>query len=108
MEIQVLFQRPYMKLRSVTPLAWFVLFAMFTMGVIHVDSMWLLCMDVHDHVLSHPEYSWMTIGILWSAISTTMFQAILLGELVVIVSTLHITFTTIIILTLQQYVFQFK
>ena len=81
--IEILLQIPWrsLKLRNVTPLRYFVLYVMFTMGLINVHSMWQLCVEVHSCVLSHPEYGWMPTATLWSTISTAMFQAILLGEL---------------------------
>ena len=81
--IEILLQIPWrsLKLKNVTPLRYFVLIVMSTMGLINVYSMWQLCMEVRDCVSSHPEYGWLATGPLWSTISTAMFQAILLGEL---------------------------
>ena len=81
--IEILFQIPWrsLRLRNVTLLRYFVLFMMFTMGLVNVYSMWQLCMEVHGCVSSHPEYGSMATVTLWSTISTAMSQATLLGEL---------------------------
>ena len=50
------------------------------MGVINIYTMFQLCMEVYQSVLSYSEYVWIVIVPLWLAMAATMLHAIVLGE----------------------------
>ena len=81
--VEIFFQIPWnsLKLQKVTSLRYFVLVALFTMGLINVHSTWQLCTGVRDCVLELPEYGWTAVVLLWLAMITAMSHSIELGEL---------------------------
>ena len=85
--IELLFQMPWkcLKLRNVTQPYLLLMMLAIIIGLINVDSMWELYMKFLNRVSSHPEYGWVVACLLWLTISVAMSQAILLGELVVII-----------------------
>ena len=82
--VEILFQIPWkhLKLQDVTLLRHFTFVVTFLMGLVNIYTMWQLCMQVHDCVLSHQDYNWVVIiPPLWLAMATAMSHAIVLGEL---------------------------
>ena len=94
--VEILFQIPWrhLKFQNITPLRYFVFVVMLLMGLVTIYTMWQLCMEVYDAVLSHQEYSWMIIvPPMCLAVFTAMSHAMVLGELSIVptgcMSSLH-------------------
>lgn len=88
--METLLQIPWhhLKLQNVTSLRYFVLNVMFAMGLINVYSVWKICMEVQDCMLSHLECNSMIIAppLVWLAMVTALFHSIILGESVSVVN----------------------
>ena len=82
--VEIFFQIPwrYLRLQSVTSLRYIVLVLLVIMGTINVYSVWRLCMEVHDCVISLQEPGQLTSPLLYLAMLTAMLHSIVLSELV--------------------------
>ena len=80
--VEILFQIPwtYLRLYNITVLRCLVFAAIFIMGMINIYTMFQLCMEVYQCVLSYSECVWVVIVPLWLAMAATMLHTIVLGE----------------------------